>query len=215
VTSAQYTADFEETKTMGSLNSTARTADQTLFSRFWNASTAPYYWNQIALTFASQHPATLLDNAHLLALVNIAMVDAGIGCWDAKYTYSFWRPVTAIRLADTDGNPATIADPDWLPLLVTPNHQDYPSGHSCVSGAAGRVLVNLFDDKTPFTVSSDVMLGVLRSFPNISAALEEIKNARVYAGIHTRTACNDGQTLGIGVADYVLAHALVPLAKSH
>ncbi len=214
LTSAKYATDFEETRTMGSLTSTIRTADQTLYSRFWNASTASYYWDQIALSLISGRPHTLLDTARLLAMVNIAMADAAIGCWDGKYTYVAWRPVTAIPLADTDGNPATTADPAWLPLLVTPAHPEYPSGHSCVSGAAGRVLANSFGDSSPFTVTSDVMLGVTRSFPSITAALEEIKNARVFAGIHFRTACNDGQTIGIGVGDYVLAHSLVSLSPS-
>jgi hypothetical protein len=214
LTSAQYATDFEETRTMGSVASTTRTADQTLYSRFWAASTASYYWHQIAISMISGRPHTLLDTARLLALVSIAMADAVIGCWDSKYTSVFWRPVTAIPQAATDGNAATTADAAWLPLLATPNHPEYPSGHSCVSGAAGRVLANSFGDSTPFSVTSDVLRNVTRSFPTLTAALEEIKNARVFAGIHFRTACNDGQTIGIGVGDYVLAHSLVSLSPN-
>jgi hypothetical protein len=214
LTSAQYATDFEETKTMGSATSTTRTTDQTLYSRFWNASTASYYWDQIAISLISGRPHTFLDTVRLLAMVNIAMADAAIGCWDGKFTYVFWRPVTAIPLAATDGNDATTADAAWLPLLVTPPHPEYPSGHSCVSGAAGRVLTNSFGDDSPFSVSSDVLLGVTRSFASLTAALDEIKNARVFAGIHFRTACNDGQTIGIGVGDYIVAHSLVSLSPS-
>jgi phosphoheptose isomerase len=208
LTSARYTTDFNETKTMGSLSSVSRTSDQTQYSLFWNAGTVSSYWDRIALSLAEEHHFNFSKKARLLALLNISIADAAIGCWDAKYDYIFWRPVTAIPLADTDGNPNTIADPGWQPLFATPNHPEYPSGHSCASGAAGRVLERYFGDHTPFSVQSDVMLGVVRSFPNFAAALEEIKNARVFAGIHFRTACNDGQALGVSVSDYVIKHKL-------
>jgi hypothetical protein len=137
LTSDRYTDEFNEVKTMGSLNSLSRTDDQTLFSRFWNVSTASAYWNQIALSLADKRHFSFSKRARLLALVNLAIADAGIGCFEAKYTYVFWRPVTAIPLADTDGNPATIEDLSFTALLITPNHPEYPSGHSCLSGAAG------------------------------------------------------------------------------
>jgi hypothetical protein len=211
LTSLQYTQDFNEVKTMGSLSSFTRTSDQTVYSLFWNASNAPYFWDTIAIQVATARHLTLSETARLLALVNIAMADAAIGCWDAKYFSHFWRPITAIRLADTDGNPATEVDTTWNALFATPAHPDYPSGHSCVSGAAGRVLSNYFGDDTPFSIASDVMIWTTRYFSSFTAALEEVKNARVFAGIHFRTACNDGQTLGIGVADYVLGHSLLPV----
>jgi hypothetical protein len=107
-----------------------------------------------------------------------------------------------------DGNTDTDTDPNWLPLLVTPNHPEYPSGHSTVSGAAAFVLVDAFGDATSFTLDSDVMLGVTRSFPSFTAALEEVKEARIFAGIHFRSACNDGEATGIQVADYILQNAL-------
>lgn len=132
LTSDRYTADFNETKTMGSLNSTNRTDDQTLFSRFWNASTANFFWNQIANDLADKEHFSFSRRSRLLASLNLAIADAAIGCWEAKYTYVFWRPVTAIPLADTDGNPATIEDLSFTTLLITPNHPEYPSGHSCV-----------------------------------------------------------------------------------
>ena len=138
------------------------------------------------------------------------MADAAIACWDAKYSFVFWLPVTAIPLADTDGNPDTIADPAWTPLLVTPNHPEYPSGHSTVSGAAATVLAYYFGQSTAFSVDSDVMAGVVRSFPTFAAALSEIKDARIFAGIHYRSACDDGQNIGIAAAQYVMSNSFQP-----
>lgn len=208
LTSALYAKVFNETKSMGSLTSSTRTADETLFSQFWNASTAVFYWNRIALfLLGKEHHTTLEENALIFAAVNVAMADAAIACWEAKYYYVAWRPVTAIPLADTDGNPATIADPTWVPLLITPPHPEYPSGHSTVSAAGATVLAHYFGRNSSFMVDSDVMTGVVRSFPNFAAALAEIVNARVYGGIHFRTACNDGQATGTAVGEYVLQHA--------
>jgi hypothetical protein len=210
--STQYATDFNETKLWGSFSSPVRSPDETLYSLFWNASTAPYYWNQIALSLAAENDLTFSQRARLLALVNVAMADAGIGCWDAKLHYLFWRPITAIREPTaTTINPATSPDPDWNALFATPPHPDYPSGHSCVSGAASKVLLNYFGEGNSFSVTSDVMLGVTRYFSSIKAATDEIKNARVFAGIHFRTATNDGQTLGSNVADWTQAHAMRPV----
>jgi hypothetical protein len=217
--SARYTADFNETKSMGSATSMTRTRDQTVFSYFWNSSTAPAIWNSVAVDLLEREGrddddhhhhggSSLLSNARFLALLNMGMADAAIGCWEAKYSYSFWRPVAAIREADTDGNPQTDPDATWTPLLVTPAHPDYPSGHSCVSGAAGAILADRFGERTHFTIETDLMLGVERDYRSFSAALEEVKNARIFGGIHFRTACDDGQTLGRSVAAYVLDNAL-------
>jgi hypothetical protein len=219
LTSARYAADFNETRIMGSLTSATRTPDQTIFAWFWASSTASYLWNNVALSLIKdeghqQHGSSTLQNARILALLNLAIADAAIGCWDAKYTYVFWRPVTAIPLAATDDNPATTADPTWMPLFATPAHPEYPSGHSCVSGAAGAVLAHYFGERTHFRVTSDVMPGVVRSFDSFSTALEEVKNARIFAGIHFRSATNDGQILGVSVANYVLAHAVQPVNGS-
>ena len=206
--SEKYAADFYETKTMGSIASPLRTADQTLASQFWNSTTASYFWNTVAVTLAAQRHYSVLQNARVLAFLGIAMADAAIACWEAKYYYLFWRPVTAIPLGATDGNPATRDDANWLPLLVTPAHPEYPSGHSTVSGAAGVVLTWYFGKDASFDVISDTMPGVIRSFNGFDAALEEVKNARIFAGIHFRSACNDGQATGIAVADYVMEHVL-------
>jgi hypothetical protein len=213
--SADYAANFNETKTMGSATSTTRTADQTVYAWFWNSSTASYLWNNVALSLLDRahgaHHSNTLKDARVLAMLNLAMADAAIGCWEAKYHYVSWRPITAIPLGDTDNNPATVADPAWLPLFATPAHPEYPSGHSCVSGAAGVVLASLFGEQTRFSVTSDVMPGVVRQFDSFSDATEEVQNARIFAGIHFRSATRDGQALGVSVADYVLHHAMQPV----
>jgi membrane-associated phospholipid phosphatase len=206
--SALYAAVFNETKSMGSISSASRTADQTLYSQFWAASTVSYFWNTVAVSLSAKHHYGISENAHLLALLNIAVADAVIACWDAIYHYVFWRPVTAIPLAATDGNAATADDPNWTPLIVTPAHPEYPSGHSTTSSAAATVLAHQFGEKTSFTVDSDVMLGVVRSFKSFSAALDEIANARIFGGIHYRTACNDGRATGTALAGYIIHHSL-------
>jgi hypothetical protein len=212
MTSDQYTADFNEVARMGVATNSGRTADQTLYARFWQAGNPPDYWDPVVISLAAQHHFSMSKTARLLALVNLAMADAAIGCWDAKYTYSWWRPITAIQLGDTDGNDATAPDPTWSPLIVTPPFPEYPSAHSCISGAAAHILSQAFGEETSFNVVSDAMLGVTRKFNSFSAALEEVKNARVFGGIHFRTACVDGTALGIAVGDYVMSHALLSLA---
>ena len=156
-----------------------------------------------------KRPNSLLENARVLALLDLAMADAAIACWEAKYYYVFWRPVTAIPLADTDGNPGTSPDPSWMPLFATPNHPEYPSGHSTVSGAAAVVLANIFGEMRHFTMDNDLLIGVTRSYSSFSQALNEVKNARVFAGIHFRSACDDGQATGVQVGNWVLDHALL------
>jgi hypothetical protein len=202
-----YALDLAEVKSKGQDTSPTRTADESLYSQYWNASTASALWNRIALSIAGERHLTMSEESRLLALVALGMADAAIGCWEAKYKYLFWRPITAIR---TDGIPADVT---WTTYIATPAHPDYPSGHSCVSGAAGRVLSSYFGEDTPFVSTSDApsMAAVERSFSSFTEATEEIKNARVFAGIHFRTATNVGQILGIDVADYLLSHALLPL----
>jgi hypothetical protein len=228
LTSERYTADFNEVDTMGSFSSPIRTLDQTVFAFFWASTNTNYFWNRIAQSLIEsrsdeneqeiEHGDTahgnrnsLLRNARLFALMNLAMADAGIACWDAKYFYVFWRPVTAIRLGDTDGNEATKGDPAWMPLFATPPHPEYPAGHACVSSAAAGVLEQHFGKNTHFSVDSDGLPGVIRSFRSFSAAVDEVKNARIFAGIHFRSSTDDGQTIGINVSRYVLDHALQPV----
>jgi membrane-associated phospholipid phosphatase len=214
LTSSTYTADYNETKTMGTFSGSQRTADQSDLALFWAGNT-PLYWNRIASQIATERSLSLSENAHLFAQLNLAMADAGIACWDAKYRYVFWRPITAIRGGDTDGNDATTVDPNWTPWLDslppgTPAHPEYPSGHSTVSGAAAFVLESAFGDNTQFTVGSEISLAKTnpRSFASFSAATAEIADARVFGGIHYRNSCVQGNAVGRAVADYVLSHAM-------
>jgi membrane-associated phospholipid phosphatase len=214
LTSSTYTADYNETKTMGVFSGSPRTADQSDLALFWAGNTA-LYWNRIASQIATAQNLSLSENAHLFAQLNLAMADAAIACWDAKYRYVFWRPITAIRGGDTDGNDATVVDPNWTPWLDalpagTPAHPEYPSGHSTVSGAAAFILEARFGDNTAFTVTSEVPIVKVntRSFSSFSAATAEIADARVFGGIHYRNSCVQGNAAGRAVADYVLSHAM-------
>jgi len=218
LTSARYTRDFNEVKMMGSQTSATRTADQTIFALVWASGTASYLWNNAAIQLldgrgrdgdseAEDHARNgrrgLLEHARILAAMDVAMADAAIGCWDTKYVFNLWRPITGIRSAD-DGNAATMADPGWTPLLSTPAHPSYTSGHSCVSAAAAGILAHEFGEHSRFTIESDQMPGVVRSFTTFNAALEEVKDARVFAGIHWRFDCDFGQAIGEAVARYIL-----------
>ena len=153
----------------------------------------------------------LEETARLFALLNIAMADAAICAWDAKYTYNFWRPVTAIRNGAADGNPATVADPLWTSFIVTPPFPDYVSGHSTFSGAAATVLAAFYEtDNISFTLESDGLPGVTRAFTSFSAAAREAAISRLYAGIHFRTANEDGLSAGIAIGEWTVAHYLQP-----
>ena len=211
LTSALYAQVFNETKDFGSLTSSVRTAEETQYVKFWATSTVTYNLNSVALQLGAQRSMTLLENAHVFAELNVTVADAAIAVWDAKYHYVFWRPVTAIPLAATDGNPATTADPTWMPLITTPAHPEYPSAHGGLSGSGMTVLAHFFGEDSSFSVPSDALPGVVRSFTSFSSALDEIENARVFGGIHYRTSTQDGRALGAAVANYVIANAFQPV----
>ena len=154
---------------------------------------------------------TLEQNARLFALLNIAMADAAICAWDAKYAYDFWRPVTAIHNADDDGNAATIRDTAWQSFITTPPFPDYVSGHSTFSGAAATVLARFYgSDDVAFVTGTDVLPGVVRPFTSFSAAAREAAESRLYGGIHFRSASDDGLTGGREIGDWVYEHFLQP-----
>ncbi len=216
LTSTQYAAVFNQVKQIGAADSTNRTAEQTLIARFWSdfsyTVTPPGHWNQFAQNISTNFGLSLAQNARLFALLNIAMADAGIACWDAKYEYNSWRPITAIQEADLDGNPDTVADPNWLPLLTTPSFPEYVSGHSTFSGAASTALaLFLGSNNVPFTVGSDALPGVTRSYSSLSGAAEEIGLSRIYGGIHFLSADLDGLATGRAIGNYVSANFLQPL----
>ncbi|MBL9126687.1 MAG: phosphatase PAP2 family protein [Verrucomicrobiales bacterium] len=220
LTSSQWTFDFNQVKSLGDTNSTTRTADQTEIARFWldgaGTWTPPGHWNAAAQAAAISRGNTLSQNARLFALLNLCMADAAIAAWDAKFnTFPFWRPITAIREADTDGNPDTVADPNWTPLTTTPPHPDYVSGHATFSGAAARVLADLFgNDAIPFVVGSDDLPGVTRRFGGFADCMREIGMSRIYAGIHTMTTIVDGFALGRSVANYFGRNFLLPVSAA-
>lgn len=209
--SPAYAADYNEIKTMGVYSGSLRTDDQSELALFWAGNT-PLYWNRIASDLSATRGLSLTENAHLFALLNVAMADAGIACWDSKYRYVYWRPITAIRRGDSDGNASTDPDAAWIPWLDvlppgTPAHPEYPSGHSTVSGSAAYILAAAFGENTAISITSEIRPGT-RSFPSFSAVVAEIADARVFGGIHFRTSCVRGNTLGQTVAAYISSHAM-------
>jgi membrane-associated phospholipid phosphatase len=210
LTSHAYARALNEVKRLGSATSTVRTARQTEIGTFWNAP-IQNFWNQIAQTVAIAHHSNLPTTARLFATLNLSLADSTIALYDAKYTYQLWRPVTAIRLANTDGNPQTVADPNWLPLPTnTAADPSYPGAHSTISAAAAVVLAHFYGDQQRFSVTSPALPGVIRSFTSFSAAATEAGLSRIYAGQHFRFDHRTGLTLGHNVARFVLRHALLP-----
>ncbi|HKA07621.1 MAG TPA: phosphatase PAP2 family protein [Gemmataceae bacterium] len=215
LTSDAYTAAFDEVKRLGSKNSTARTREQTEIARFWadgeGTVTPPGHWNRIAQTVSRQRGLTLAENARLFALLNVALCDVGIACWDCKFHFNFWRPIHGIREADRDGNPATEPDQSWQPLLPTPPFPAYTSGHSSFSAAAATILAQFFGtDEMRFETTSDGLPGVTRRFNSFWSAAEEAGMSRIYGGIHWQFDNTDGLAGGRKVARYVYEHCMRP-----
>ncbi len=209
LTSERYATVFNQVKSLGIANSTAATADQALTGRFWNGA-IQNYWNEITQTVAMERNLTTAQSARLFALLNLTFADGVIAFYDAKYVYNFWRPVTAIRAADTDNNPETLADPNWLPETTnTAPDPSYPGAHAVISAAGASVLISFFDsDHFDLTVTSEVLAGVTRSFTRLSAAEEEATLSRIFAGQHFRSDLTVGQRLGRNVADFVVDNFL-------
>ena len=205
--SQDYAADYEEVKQLGALVGSTRTDDQTEIALFWadgaGTETPPGHWNSIAHTIADARGNTLEENARLFALLNIAMADAAICSWDAKYTFDFWRPVTAIAFAEPQLN--------WTSFIVTPPFPDYTSGHSTFSAAAAAVLPLFYDtEDLPFTTGSDFLPGVFRSFSTCLDAAEEAAASRIYGGIHFRSASEDGLQAGTSIGEWTVTNYLQP-----
>ena len=205
--SQQYAADYEEVKELGALVGSTRTEEQTEIALFWadgaGTETPPGHWNSIAQIIGAAQGNTLEENARLFALLNIAMADAAICSWDAKYTFHFWRPVTAIAFAEPELN--------WMSFIVTPPFPDYTSGHSTFSAAAATVLPLFYGtEDLPFTVGSDFLPDVYRSFPTCFDAAEEAAVSRIYGGIHFRSASEDGLQAGTSIGEWTVTHYLLP-----
>jgi membrane-associated phospholipid phosphatase len=215
LSSPEYAKALREVQALGAKGSSVRTPEQTLIAKFWAdfsyTGTPPGHWNEIARYLVRKKNLTPRDSARLFALLNMAMADAGLLCWAAKYEYNFWRPLTAIHQADKDGNPSTHKDPEWQPLLRNPPHPEYVSGHAAFSGAAARVLAEIFGDQTTFTAGSETLPGVFRTFESFSTCAEEIAASRIYGGIHFRFAGTEGLNAGQAAAESVMK-VMIPLS---
>ncbi|HUO86470.1 MAG TPA: vanadium-dependent haloperoxidase [Thermoanaerobaculia bacterium] len=213
--SPEYTAAFEEVKRLGSTTSSERTADQAEIARFWNdgpgTNTPPGHWNEILQTLAEQHDLSLIENARLFALHGMVVADAAIVSWENKYYYNHWRPVTGIRLAGEDGNPATEPDEAWTNYIGTPPFPAYTSGHSSFSGSSSRIAELFFgSDAQAFSVVSDGEPGAVRHFTSLSEAAEEAGMSRIYGGIHWQYDNEQGLVSGRRVAEQAFFAYLRP-----
>lgn len=208
LTSDRYARDFDEVRTIGSATSTVRTLDQTQAAIWWHDRHLGEW--EIKRQLATTQRLNVLQSARMFAMVDLAEADATTACYNEKARWNFWRPITAVHLADTDGNPATVADPTWAPLLVTPPHPDFTSGHTCFTAASMSALAFFFGrDDIPFSgYSADS--GTTRSFRGFSYAIEEVINARVWGGIHTRTADVEGARIGARVTAYAVRNYFRP-----
>jgi len=217
--SKRYADDFNEVKRMGALVGSARTPDQTEIAKFWVES-SPLSWNRMARTIATSRNLDLWDSARLFGLLNMGMTDGYIGTFQEKYVYNFWRPVTAIHEAATDGNPNTAPDPDWQPLVQTPPIPDHDSGHSVEGGVAATIMRQVLGtDKVSFDVCSltldagqtcDDASPVMRHFTRISAAADENGESRILVGFHFRHAVTDGIAHGDKIGHWAVAHYMEP-----
>lgn len=226
ITSAEYAASYNEVKSLGAKNSTTRTADQTQIADFWaydaaGMGTPPGMYDQQVAIVAKQEHNSLPENARLFALVNLSQADAGIAAWNSKFKYDYWRPVTAIRRGDEDNNPLTQADPNWEPLGApgingapdfTPPFPAYVSGHATFGAAVYKVLADFYGtDRMRFTLYSDQMPGITRSYARFSQAAAENARSRIYMGVHWNFDDQFGQLMGRQVGDYAFGTQLEPL----
>ena len=214
ITSDRYAKDLNETEAYGAVNSTVRTKDQTDIAYFWNGNNI----NQFNVTMqgvVAQHDMDLDEAAHLFAMGMVVTADAGIGCYDSKFFYEFWRPITAIRNADKDGNPDTTADPNWAPLLSTPTHPEYPSQHGCFTAAftdtlAAALGTKRIDVTMPGGANGSPNLSVTQHFKTVNDIQQQEIDARVWIGFHYRNSVKQGEKLGNDVADWELDRYFQP-----
>ncbi len=212
LTSARYTSDFNEVKALGSVNSTQRTADQTSTALFFSGSALVQY-NTALRDQVTVRQLDIVDAARMFAAIDMSVADAEITVWHAKYVYGYWRPITAINLADTDGNPATSPDPSWVPLAATPNYPEYPSGYNAFNSTVTHGLEDLFQttQHLQLTLISTAVPGVQRFYDSGDALLQDVVDARVWLGFHFRTADTASRDLGEQVAAWTLDHYFQPV----
>jgi hypothetical protein len=211
LTSARYTRDFAEVKALGSLNSTERTAAQTSTATFFYGSALVQYNAALRDQVTVRH-LDIVDAARMFAAIDMSVADAEITVWRAKYVYGFWRPMTAINLADTDGNPDTAPDPSWVPLFNTPNYPEYPSGYNAFNSTVVHGLENLFQTRHPqLTLISTTAPGVVRHYDSGRALLQDVVNARVWNGFHFRSADIASRDLSRQLTAWTLDHYFQPV----
>lgn len=208
--SKEYADALNAVKGIGAIDSTVRTDEQTETALFWRDGlgtyTPPGHWNAIAEVVAQMTGGSTAQNAHTFAMLNVALADAAVAAWDTKYSYDLWRPSVAIHNADQDGNELTEADPDWTPLFANPSHPDYVSGHSTFSGAGAAVLTALFGEDFAFSIGSAGLDGVVRDYDSFAEAAKEAGISRIYGGIHTSYANEEGYNLGTAVGMWTVDH---------
>lgn len=198
--SQQWAQEYNEVKLLGAANSTVRTPTQTEIALFWTANPVATYFGAFNELVLDRH-LNLSKSARLLAMLSVAFTDGGIGCWDAKYHFSNWRPVTAIQNGEIDGNPDTVADATWLPLASTPPHPEFPAAHGCATGAIAKTLENFFGTRNvKFSVNSAVT-HTTHTYNNVGQLETEAYWARIYAGFHYRHSLDEGFNLGHRVAE--------------
>ena len=206
--SQQWIDDYNQVKTLGAINSTVRTPEQTEIGLFWTEHTGKQYARAFQ-NLATQQGLGTLDTARLMAMLWAGYADAGIGCWNAKFSFSFWRPVTAIQAGG--GNRALVADPTWLPLANTPSHPEYPAAHGCATGAVSTILAGYFGSpKVTFSVDSKVT-NTTHTFTSTAALMNQVEKARIYAGFHYHHSVIEGKVLGTKVAHQLLEHYFTPV----
>ena len=212
LSSETYARDYNETKNLGRATNSTRTPEQTDLGRFIS-DTPILQWNRAWRSISVAKGLSLADNARFFAMLTTASADSLIACYDSKYFYNFWRPVTAIRAGDTDGNPLTEPDPDWISLVITPNHPEYPAAHGCFSGASTETLQFFFGtDRFDFNMDSKVagLTNPVRHYTSFSQALQDILDARVYGGMHFRNSTQKGAIIGKQVSHFATTHFFRP-----
>jgi len=206
--SQEWIDDYNQVKTLGALNSTVRTPQQTEIGLFWTEHTGQQYGRAFR-TLATQRGLNTSDSARLMAMLWAGFADSAIGCWNAKFSFSFWRPVTAIRAGG--GNPALVADPNWSPLASTPAHPEYPAAHGCVTGAVSTILEGYFGTRdVQFSVDS-LVTHTAHTFATTADLLDEVENARVYAGFHYHHSVIQGKVLGTKVGHQLVHRYFAPV----
>ena len=210
--SAVYARDYNETKTVGGAKSTARTPEQTNAVKFWTQANLGPAWQSAARQLAAAKGLGLAETARLFALLNMGVANTFINDWDAKFTYNFWRPVTAIRNGDQDGNDATERDAGWTPLNATPMHPEYPSQAAIVGGVALSVMESVFgpNPSIPFTVVDTADPKLTRAFASLAQLAEEHRNVRIWGGIHFRNSLDVGEDMGRKIGAYLVENSLKP-----